>query len=60
MLVYASTQEPTCFYYIDLQSVVNSLTVDEETKSVTVRIPYGNCAQEDLSGFFELINQYYK
>ena len=62
ILLYVSTETPVCFYYIDLQSSIKSLSGKDErkTKEVTVRIPYENKVEEDLTGFFMLINSYYQ
>lgn len=64
ILIYASIAAPECFYYIDLQSIIGTLTQKDDSekpqKSTTVRIPYKNCIYKDLSNFFLLINQYYK
>lgn len=62
ILIYASISKPECFYYLDLQSVIDTLIskINQiSAKSITVRIPHENCANEDLSDFFSLINRYY-
>lgn len=62
ILIYVSTAIPSCFYYIDLQSSIKSLTIKDskKTNEITVRIPVENVANEDLTGFFELVNSYYR
>ena len=62
ILIYASVATPECFYYIDLQSQINDIEVRQtrdNQESHTVHIPIGNYAEDDLTGFFALINSYY-
>lgn len=62
MLIYASVAEPQCFYYIDLQSQIEDIEArrkKDEQSEYTVHIPVENYAEDDLSGFFALINSYY-
>lgn len=62
ILIYVSTAMPSCFYYIDLQTSIESLSFreDRKTNEVTVRIPIANVVQEDLTGFFAFVNSYYQ
>ena len=62
ILVYVSLAEPKCFYYVDLQSQIDDIESrrkNEEQEVHTVHIPIENYAENDLSGFFELIDSYY-
>lgn len=61
ILVYASTMKIRCFYYVDLQRIVQNISLSKtrKTNQITVRIPVENKAEEDLTGFFELINKYF-
>lgn len=61
LLLYVSTAEPQCFYYVDLQTAIKTLSIKEDSISnkTTIRIPVENLALDDLSGFFDLINSYY-
>lgn len=62
MLTYISTEEPKVFYYIDLNSVADTIltNISEGQKNVTVRIPSDNLVMDDLSQFFEKIEEYYR
>lgn len=62
ILIYASVAIPECFYYVDLQSQIDDIEARRtktKQESHTVHIPIGNFAENDLTGFFELINSYY-
>ena len=61
ILIYASINNPMCFYYIDLQSCIATLInkLKPTQKEISVRIPVSNYVDQDLSKFFSLINQYY-
>ena len=63
ILIYASLARPECFYYADLQSQIDDIekrrTKDNQAEH-TVHIPIENYAENDLSGFFDLIKSYYK
>lgn len=62
ILIFASLAEPQCFYYVDLQSQIDDI---EERKTKpgktehTVHIPIENYVENDLTGFFGLINSFY-
>ena len=63
ILIYASLNEPECFYYVDLQSQIDD--VEKRRRKVnqaehTVHIPKENYAENDLTGFFDLIRSYYQ
>ena len=60
ILIYASMEDPKCFYYVDIQSVASGNPLnDDSPASVTIRIPIENVAYDDLSKFFDLINSFY-
>lgn len=62
ILVYVSLAEPQCFYFVDLQSQIDDIDSrrkNEDQEVHTVHIPIDNYAENDLSGFFELIDSYY-
>lgn len=62
ILVYVSLAEPQRFYFVDLQSQIDDIESrrkKEEQELHTVHIPIDNYAENDLSGFFELIDSYY-
>ena len=62
ILVYVSLAEPQCFSFVDLQSQIDDIESrrkKEGQKEHTVHIPIDNYAEDDLSGFFELIDSYY-
>lgn len=63
LIIYAYLHEPRCFYYTDLQSCVDSVKKkiwQRGQRRVTIRIPYDNKADNNLTGFFDLINKYYE
>ena len=62
ILVYVSLAVPKCFYFVDLQSQINDIESrrkNENQAEHTVHIPAENYVEDDLSGFFELINSFY-
>ena len=63
ILIYASIANPECFYYVDLQSQINDIEqrrTSDDQEYHTVHIPIENYAECDLSGFFDLINSFYR
>ena len=62
IIIYTSLSEPRCFFFIDLQSRMDDVKKkiwNLEQKKTTIRIPYSNRAEKDLTYFFDLINSYY-
>lgn len=62
ILIYASISNSKCFYYTDLQASYNNvkkpiLTLGQ--KNTTIRIPFWNRVEKDLTNFFSLIDSYY-
>ena len=62
ILVYVTLSKPKGFYYIRLQDVVTDELLQKANRqdSITIRIPETNNAMDDLSGFFDLIREYYQ
>ncbi len=63
LLAYASVKDKGMFYYINLSDVLNEDTLNKIKrcqKNFTIRIPASNNTRDNLEGFFEIIDNYYK
>jgi hypothetical protein len=52
------------FYYADLKEILSDNQIEAlnsvtNNTKVTVRIPIANNAEDNIDGFFEIINRYY-
>lgn len=64
IVTYGSMRDRNSFYYADLKEIlsdnqIEALNSGTNNTKVTVRIPIANNAEDNIDGFFEIINRYY-